>query len=137
MLDERIRTLIHDEQMRSNGRFVEGVDLDEYLAKLDARSEILALTEGDSCRGFVAFYCNDVSVGRAFITLMLVDRSERRTGLGRLLTASVLNIAKSRGFISCGLEVATWNEPARAMFTSIGFAIAEHRGSKDLLEIAI
>jgi len=136
MLDERVRTLIRDEQART-GRFVEGVDLEEYLAKLDARSEVLALTEGSGCRGFVAFYCNDLSTRRAFITLMLVTREDRRTGLGRLLTASVLNIAKSRGFQSCALEVASWNEPARTMFQSIGFSIAEHRGTKDLLEIAL
>lgn len=136
MLPEPIRSLILQEQARQNGRFIEGVELEEYLAKLDARSEILALTAPERVRGFVAFYCNDESTRRAFITLVLVNGQDRGAGLGRLLTTSVLNIAKARGFRSCGLETAAWNDAARAMFTAVGFRVVERRGSKDLMEVA-
>ena len=135
MLTEPIRALILDEQARQNGCFIEGVDLDQYLAKLGRQSEIVSLTDGDRCRGFIAFYCNNTTTRRAYITLMVVSPSDRRTGLGRALVMSVLSIAQGRAFRSCGLEIANRNSGSLALFLSMGFTITERRASSSLLEI--
>ena len=66
------------------------MDLDQYLTKLGRQSEIVSLTRWDRCRGFIAFYCNNTTTRRAYITLMAVSPSDRRTGLGRALVMSVL-----------------------------------------------
>ena len=137
MLPESIRSLILDEQARQANRFIEDVDLDEYLAKLGDRAETLSDSAGGRCRGFVAFYCNDEASRQAYITLVLVESSARGTGLGRSLVESVLAIAKRRGFVSCRLEVGKGNAAARAMYTSLGFHVVEERNHKDLLEITL
>lgn len=137
MLHESIRSLILEEQVRQGGRFLEGVDLQAYIAKLGDQSEIVSDSAQDRCRGFVAFYCNDESSRQAYITLVLVDPRDRSTGLGQSLVRQVLDLAKRRGYRSCRLEVAKQNEAAYAMYTSIGFRVVEDRGAKDLLEIAL
>jgi ribosomal protein S18 acetylase RimI-like enzyme len=137
MLSESIRSLILEEEARQSGRFLEGVDLQAYLAKLGDQSEIVSDAAQDRCRGFVAFYCNDESSRQAYITLVLVDPRDRSTGLGRSLVNQVLDIAKHRGYRSCRLEVAKQNEVAYAMYVSMGFRVVEDRAAKDLLEIAL
>ena len=137
MLPESIRSLILDEQARLENRFIEGVDLETYLAKLAAGAEILSDSIGERCRGFVAYYCNDESSRQAYITLVLVEPESRGEGLGRTLVAAVLEIARRRGFTTCRLEVARSNEAAHAMYTAMGFRRVADRGGKDLLEIAL
>jgi ribosomal protein S18 acetylase RimI-like enzyme len=137
VLHESIRSLILEEHVRQGGRFLEGVDLQAYIAKLGDQGEIVSDSVQDRCRGFVAFYCNDESSRQAYITLVLVDPRDRSTGLGQSLVRQVLDLAKRRGYRSCRLEVAKQNEAAYAMYTSIGFRVVEDRGAKDLLEIAL
>lgn len=136
-LPETIATLIRDQQARQQGAFVEGIDLDSYLAKLGQRAEILSVGEGTRCRGFVAYYANNQESKQAFITLVLVAPDNRGLGLGRSLVACVLEIVKRRGFTSCRLEVATDNTAAHAMYRQLGFHAVEHRAGKDLLEIQL
>jgi ribosomal protein S18 acetylase RimI-like enzyme len=137
MLPESIRALILDEQTRENHRFIEGVDLDEYLAKLGDRAEIVSEWGAGRCRGFVAFYCNDESIKQAFITLVLVDPRDRGLGIGSALVRRVLDLAKSRGFMSCRLQVAQRNGAAHAMYRSLGFRVVETRSETELLEIRL
>lgn len=132
-----ITTLILEEQQRQSSAFIEGTDINAYLAKLGERAEILADSVGDRCRGFVAYYCNDFATRQAFITLVVVDPRDRGTGLGRALVACVLQIAKQRGFTSCRLEVARRNDVALKMYESQGFHIVEQRPGKWLLETAL
>ena len=136
MLPDDIARLIREEQARQAGRFVAGVDLEAYLAKLAKQAEIVSDDVGGRCRGFVAFYCNDAATRQAYITLVLVEPGHRGQGIGRTLVARVLDLARSRGFTSCRLEVEGTNTAARAMYEDLGFRIVESRGPKDLLAIA-
>lgn len=137
MLPDSIRSLILDECTRQQDRFIQDVDLDEYLAKLSERAEILSDCVGGRCRGFVAFYCNDESTKQAFITLVLVDPHDRGVGIGRALVACVLDLAKRRGFTSCRLEVDPRNEVAHALYLSLGFCVVDARAPKHRLEIGL
>jgi ribosomal-protein-alanine N-acetyltransferase len=74
---------------------------------------------------------------QAFITLVLVDSTERGHGLGRALVGCVLDIARRRGFTSCRLEVAAHNEIARAMYLSLGFRRVDERLERHVMEIAL
>lgn len=137
MLIEPVRALIIDEQARQSGRFIEGVDLQVYLKKLDAHAEIVAESDGARCRGFVAFYCNNTVTRRAFITLVLVAPEDRATGLGRSLVTRVLDVCRQRGFSSCGLEVRADNAPAIALYTGLGFITVGERDGRQVLERAL
>lgn len=137
MLPDSISSLILQEHERQSHHLVEGVDIEVYLAKLAAKAEILSDSVADRCRGFVAFYCNDQVMKRAFITMVIVNPGDRGMGIGRALVACVLDLARRRGFTSCRLEVDKTNEPARAMYRTLGFGVIEDHGAKDLMEIAL
>ena len=135
MLPESIASLIIDEQDRQSNRFVEDADIHRYIAKLGEKAEILSDSLEGRCRGVVAYYCNDFTTRRAYISLVLVDPRDRGSGLGRALVDCVLGIAKRRGFASCRLEVAKHNEGAQKMYGALGFRLVESRPTKDLLEV--
>ena len=137
MLCESIKVLILEEHARQGPDFLEGVDIDLYLAKLGEHAEIMSDSISGRCRGFAAFYCNDLMAKKAYITLVLVDPRDRGQGLGKALVGSVLEVVRHRGFRSCGLEVAKGNEVAYAMYLSLGFRVAEVRDRRYLLEIAL
>ena len=137
MLPEPVIRLIREEQARQQGRFIQNVDLDAYLAKLATRAEIVSYCVGDRCRGVMAFYCNDRETKRAYITLLLVSPLDRGMGIGRALVAFVLNTAKRRGFTACRLEVDRNNRVAYEFYRSQGFSLVESRGEKDLLEVTL
>lgn len=137
MLPESIRSLILEEQARQANRFIEGVDIDSYLAKLEADAEILSDCVANRCRGFVAFYCNDETTQQAFITLVLVDPRDRELGVGRALVGGVLALARGRGFTSCRLEVAQRNGAAQAMYESLGFRVIRSEAGKHVLEVVL
>ena len=134
MLTEAMRTLILEEQARQAGRFVEGIDLETYLRKLDEHAEILDDSLAGRCRGFVAFYCNDLATRQAYISLVLVDPQDRATGLGRKMVAGVLDVCRQRGFVSCRLEVRKDNVAALGMYRTLGFARVGERANADVLE---
>lgn len=136
MLPESIRSLIREEQARQGGRFID-TDLEPYLTKLGLRAEVLADSVDGRCRGFVAYYCNDLATKQAFITLVLVDPRDRGTGLGQALVGGVLDIARRRGFTSCRLHVAPDNTAAQHTYRALGFSRVEDAGGKDLLEVIL
>jgi ribosomal protein S18 acetylase RimI-like enzyme len=137
MLSDSIKSLILEEQARQLNLFVEGVDMDAYLVKLGEQAEILSDSVAGRCRGFVAYYCNDLATRQAYIALMAVDPRDRGVGLGGSLVACVLNIARQRGFTSCRLEVRKSNQAAQEMYLAQGFRVIEDRTSKYLSEIVL
>lgn len=137
MLPDAIRSLVLDEHAREPQHFLDGVDVDAYLAKLADRAEVLCDWASGRCRGVVAFYCNDEATRQAFITLVLVDPRDRRLGIGRALVSCVLELARQRGFTSCRLEVARHNDTAHDLYASLGFRVVETRSRTDVLEIGL
>ena len=137
MLTGPIRQLILDEQARQSGRFIEGVELDAYLRKLDEKAEIHADERDGRCRGFVAYYCNNQQTRQAFITSVVVAPQDRGTGLGRELVRAVLDTCRQRGFTSCRLEVRSDNTAAIAMYSALGFTAVGERDHRQVLEIAL
>lgn len=134
MLTDAIKTLIRDEQARQGGRFIEAGDLEAYLKKLDERAEIVSESDGARCRGFVAFYCNNLTTRRAFITLVAVAPQDRQSGLARTLVTRALAACRERGFSSCGLEVRADNAPALALYEGLGFETMSECAGRRLLE---
>ena len=137
MITDAIKALILEEQQRQAGRFINTTDLQAYLQKLDAHAEVLSDTDGARCRGFVAYYCNDLQTRRAFITLVLVSPQDRGSGVGRALVSRVLDVCRERGFASCGLEVRADNAAAIALYESLGFTPVSERDGRQMLECTL
>lgn len=137
MLTAAMKAMIRAEQASQAGRFVDNADLDAYLDKLDTRAEVVADTDAGRCRGFVAFYCNNMETRRAFITLVLVAPQDRGSGVGRALVSRALDVCRDRGFTSCGLEVRSDNDAAIALYSSLGFVMVSERDGRQTLESAL
>ena len=112
-------------------------DLSQFAEKI-LRNGVaaIALHASGTDIGMVAFYCNDVSQGRAYITHLAVDPEYRRSGLGKKLTEYAMRYSQSRGMNSIALEVGRSNESARRLYASCGFAESETQaGGTDSLSI--
>jgi GNAT superfamily N-acetyltransferase len=57
----------------------------------------------------------------AFVTAVYVAPEWRTHGLGRAVSAAVIDWARQRGFNSIRLHVADWNDGARRLYESLGF----------------
>ena len=138
MLPPVITALIREEQARQANRLVEDTDFEAYLRRLDERAELVSVAAADGrCRGFVAFYCNNLATRQAYITLVLVAPADRGTGLGRSLVSDALDACRGRGFTACRLEVRVDNTAALALYQSLGFATVEQRNGRHLMEVAL
>jgi ribosomal protein S18 acetylase RimI-like enzyme len=137
MITDAIKRMILDEHESQQNQFIDAPDLGAYIQKLNAHAEILSLTEGERCRGFVAYYCNDRSTRQAYITLVLVAPEDRGTGLGKALVQGVLEICRGRGFATCRLEVRADNVAASATYRALGFMPIGSRGAAQIMERAI
>ncbi len=70
-----------------------------------------------------------VAADEAEVLTLAVDPAVRRRGLGRALLEQVLVTARQRGANAIFLEVASGNEPGRALYAAAGFvAVGCRRG---------
>ena len=101
-------------------------DLSQFAQKI-LRNGVaaIAIHANGTDVGMVAFYCNDLSHGRAYITHLAVDPEYRRCGLGKKLTEFAMRYSQSRGMNSIALEVGRSNERARRLYASCGFVESE------------
>ena len=61
------------------------------------------------------------------ITVLVVNPLHHRKGLGTLILSSIIDRAKLHGINKIILEVKETNEPAKALYKNLGFAITGYR----------
>jgi ribosomal protein S18 acetylase RimI-like enzyme len=123
MLPLDLKNLIYVEQLRQDGEFIRGISVDEYIAKIENKAEILIHHVEGSNSGFLAFYCNNYASKEGYIALLLIAESGRGKGLGGELLGSALTIMRHRGFRICNLEVRAGNSSAMKLYARFGFEI--------------
>lgn len=137
MLSDQAKKLITAEQDRQQGRFIRGIALDDYLAKLGDKAELFVHYDAGTCKGLAAYYCNDTASRTAFVSLLLVDPASRRTGLGRMLLATVLEMIRQRCFERCRLAVDKENRVALRFYEGFGFSIIDEKAGQYILELEL
>jgi ribosomal-protein-alanine N-acetyltransferase len=100
---------------------------------------VASRAEGDPPAGYAAFRH---AVGQAELLRLAVSPEERRRGLARALIAEGLERLVRKGVQVCFLEVRLSNEPAVALYESLGFArigrrSAYYRDGSDALRFAL
>lgn len=121
MLSQEIVELIVEEQVAQDGMFIKNISLPVYMKKLSDNSEIVAIYGENRCKGFVAFYCNNLITLQAYIPLVLVNPLDRNKGIGKAIVKSALAIMETRSFNLCQLEVNPTNIYGMAVYKSLGF----------------
>lgn len=104
------------------------IPIDEYVDKIFNCATILPYLFVGELKGFIAYYNNDESKRKAFLTMILVDKGFQGRGLGKRLLEFSINDVSQSGFEFYGLEVLKDNENAIALYTKFGFEKKEDRG---------
>ena len=75
-------------------------------------------------RQLLAMACAWLILDELHITLVAVDPSQRRQGLGRRVLAALLREGSRLGAQRATLEVASGNQAAQSLYASLGFEVA-------------
>jgi ribosomal protein S18 acetylase RimI-like enzyme len=124
---EDVKKLIQTYNDVSEGILIK-IEVDNYVKKLAEHANIIHYYKNSSLIGFIAYYANDSSKKNAFLTMLMVDKSFRGLGLGKLLLNSSISDLSYQGFLNYKLEVLKKNTKAIKMYLSFGFIIEEDRG---------
>ncbi len=90
-----------------------------FKTALDRRDTIFFVAERKGeILGYVGFY---ISIDEADITNIAVAKTERRQGIGRSLMENVKSVCEKKGVRMIGLEVRAGNEPAKELYSGMGF----------------
>ena len=82
---------------------------------------LLVATEAETLHGYF-FGRYEAEAGEGYVDLVGVDESRRRTGLGRqLMLAGLSRLRGAAGLRQVNLSVAADNDPALALYDSLGF----------------
>jgi len=73
--------------------------------------------------GYVAFYCNDISNKKAFISLIAVEPFYQNRRIGSILLQNCELTCRTKGMVSIGLEVKRDNRNAVRFYKHHGFSI--------------
>ena len=113
------------------------VDLDEYVNKIMNKATIIIYYEKNKMCGFIAFYNNDLTNRNAFLTMLAIDPTYQRKGIGEMLLKCSIARLKHDGFIRYSLEVLKNNDKAVNLYKRNGFKIFKESENhfKMMLEI--
>jgi ribosomal protein S18 acetylase RimI-like enzyme len=91
------------------------------LAEREKGAQLLTLSDGTRLSGYF-FGRAEPESGEAYVDLVGVDESFRRSGAGRrLMLAGLARLRRMPGLRQINLTVATENESARRLYDSLGF----------------
>ena len=96
----------------------------EWIAKLLALPGTFAFLADGECGGFVLVRA---AGGEAEILTLAVAPAARRRGIGSALISAACRQAEEMGAGTMFLEVSRTNEPAKALYTGLGFREVGHR----------
>jgi ribosomal protein S18 acetylase RimI-like enzyme len=135
---EDIKKLIETYNDVSEGVLIK-IEVEDYVKKIAENAVVLNYYKNSNLIGFIAYYANDSSKKNAFLTMLMIDKSSRGLGLGKLLLNSSISDLSNQGFLNYKLEVLKKNTKAIKLYLSYGFIIEEDRGdlwlmSKNLQE---
>ena len=95
---------------------------------LDPKRICLGALESDS-RKLLGLCSGWLVIDELQITALAVHPLHLRKGLGKLILKSVINRSRSIGINQIKLEVKDTNEPAKALYNSLGFKVKGHRSN--------
>jgi ribosomal protein S18 acetylase RimI-like enzyme len=111
--------------------------LDTYVEKISANAEVLVWWSHGTVQGLIAFYCNDASEETAFLTMLAVDPTQTRKGIGKALLQSAITTVRARSFRIFRLKVYSENESAMALYKQFGFIAVGSDGTDIVMELKL
>lgn len=86
--------------------------------------DLWTAVDGGEPVGVMWLFTEDRAGGpESFIYELAVHEDKRRRGYGRAIMLAVLDTCRKRGVVAVGLNVFGHNQPARALYDSLGFSV--------------
>lgn len=123
-------TSLIKELIQSESEYLNISDVDSYTNKIINNADFAI----DNDKGFIAYYANDFTSKKAYITMVIIDKKYRGKQIGKKLLNKVLEDLRNRGFLSCQLEVDKYNYVASNMYSSFGFFKVGEDEEKEKME---
>lgn len=95
---------------------------------------IVIVAKTDSIKGLIAFYANDHTSKRAYITSVLVSEELRGKGIGKRLLEECQRYCVDNGFKIIRLEVNKDNLPAISLYKKYGYISYDFKGKSIYME---
>lgn len=102
-------------------------DIGEYVDKLISKACIHTIYEKDQLMGFIAYYDNDISKTKAYLSMIAVDPEHYGKGYGKKLMDFVIHDLINKNFKYFELEVLKSNTSAIKFYETYNFQIVESK----------
>jgi ribosomal protein S18 acetylase RimI-like enzyme len=126
-------TSLIKELIQSESEYLNISDVDSYVNKIINNADFAI----DNDKGFIAYYANDFTSKKAYITMVIIDKKYKGKQIGKKLLNQVLEDLRNRGFLSCQLEVDPYNHIAYNLYLSFGFFKIDEGDKKIKMEIIL
>jgi len=93
----------------------------DWIDKILDLGVVLIVEKKGKLQGLIAFYCNDRESKQAAITLLVVDRSVWRQGIGRRLLGEAINSCRRKRMQSVLVTTEADNATAIMLYETFGF----------------
>ena len=114
-----LKQLITEYNSKDEG-IVINTEINDYVDKL-ANNAIILTYYDQKIKGFIAFYANNKDSDFAFLSMIIVDKSIRGLGIGKMLIIQSEKILSKKGFSKYRLEVLKSNNAAINLYYNLGF----------------
>lgn len=130
--DEALKTL--EEFSTTLKSLREGlIDKKEYAKKIVGNGNLLLLKDEDKVVAFCSFYCNDLQLKKAFLSLIAVKSNVEKRGYGSKILEECERYCRSQGMKYLQLEVYSDNKEAFAFYKKNKFEITKSNKEKLLM----
>lgn len=102
-------------------RLSERVNIENYSEKLHSKAVLTIAEDNGSIAGLAAFYANNHSEKKGYLSLISVDKNHRGKGIGRKLMEIMHGYLHKIGFRQILLEVYNQNHTAIQLYKKYGY----------------
>lgn len=98
-------------------------DMDGFAKKLSDNGIVIAYKDTSDVRGIICYYANDTDNLSGYITIIWINKANRREKIGTKLLNFCITDMINKGMKTVGLEVKTDNSEAISFYKKNGFII--------------
>lgn len=100
-------------------------DLKSYAEKMVKNAELIGVRQRGQLTALAAFYCNDFTSRRAYVTYLAVKRDARGAGFGSNLIRTVSRMAGEAGMRTIELQIDRARPKLIEFYRRLGFEVAD------------
>lgn len=131
---KEIRKLLYEFRPSLYNSWISDDEIEKLAAKYSEKAIILLLCMNGSNAGIMIMYVNNVSLKKAFVSMIAAKEEFRRMAVGTTLLKRAESIARIWGMKYMNLEVAKQNQPAVDFYLRNGYVGREELESSFIMQ---